>query len=264
MSDIILVLLLLVAAYYLQRSSNRAKQGAKKEKAADWLQVKNIDADGLITTEDDRFLLMLEVQPVSFALKSPVEQKMIWLAFRDCINMIPHPTRYKSESHPYDLEDYFQDVKARAVELDDLANTDYVEELHDMFKSMIELNQIQDRKYYVFLETDSRFLSELAADVSNPVIHDLLKRNKQNQQSVYDMDTIRQELMNSLRIIQASYHNVGIWTYAMRREEVIQYFDKTTNREIAGVLPLEEMLLRTAARGEPVQSFGKTLYEGAS
>jgi len=258
MTDLIVVVIAIVGFIWLQKSK---KTTTKKEKPADWFQVKAIDEDGLITTEDDRYLLMVSIQPVSFALKSPTEQKMIWSAFRDCINMISHPLRMKAEAHPYDLEDYFQDLKGKAVESGDDAIIDYVEEMRATFTYLIEQNKIQDRRYYLFLETDNHYLAELNAEISNPLLNDLLKSNAAKNHTS-DMETVRQELNNSYRVVKSVFHGVGIWTHQLNRNDVLHYLYRTGNREIASVLNLDDLLKRSAPQGEKVQSFGKIVYGG--
>jgi hypothetical protein len=257
-TDIIVILIAILLFIWLQKSKRTTP---KKEKAADWFQVKSIDEDGLITTEDDRYLLMVEIQPVSFALKSPTEQKMIWSAFRDCINMISHPIRMKAEAHPYDLDDYFLDLKGKAVETGDESIMSYVDEMKETFTNFLEQNKIQDRRYYLFLETDNRFLAELNAEISNPLLNDLLKSNAaKNMQS--DIDTVKQELNNSLRVVKTVFHGVGLWTHPLRREDVLQYLYRTGNRDIASALSLDELMERAAMGGEKIQSFGKIVYGG--
>lgn len=257
--DIILVVAIVGALLFLQ-FGGKSKKKIKKEEASDWFQVKDLSEDGLITTEDERYMFMLEVQPISFALKSPSEQKTIWISFREAINAIPHPLRFKSESHPYDLDGYFQDLKSQAYETNDPLDVQYVNELEETFLGMIEANKIQDRKYYVFLETDARYLLDLTTETSNPIINDLLRKNAARKNMDQDIDAVRQELTNSMRIIQSKFHAVGIMTTEMNERHVKQYLYRTQNREIAGLVTLDEMIDMIADDDQIPQSFGKSAY----
>jgi hypothetical protein len=257
-SDILLASLAVGGIVWLQKSKRKE---IPKEKASDWLQVQEITEDGLVLTEDNRYLLIVEVLPLSFVLKSLEEQKMIWSAFRECINMISHPIRLRTESHPYELEEYFQELRARATETDDVALMDYVGEMRETFSQYVEENQIQDRKYYLFLELDESYLAEAAAETTNPLLNDLFK--KASSKGSIDHDSIRQELKNSYQVAQSVFFNIGMMTRPLRRRnEVLAYFYSSANREMASVIPYEVMAERVAPKGSPVQSISKIQYGG--
>lgn len=253
--DYLLVLLCVGAIFWLQRSK-RNKKEIPKEKSGDWLQVQSIGEDGFVITEDQRYLFILEVQPVSFALKSPMEQKAIWSAFRDWLNMMTHPVRFRSESHLYDLHEYFQEIKAEAIEIG--GDLEYIQEMRRTFVHALEEQQVRDRRYYLILETDQRYLSEAGAGVSNPYLNDLLRRSS----TVNDNPEIaKQELLNSLRVTQSMFHNVGIWTQLLNREGVKSYLYRSANREMASLISWGELVENTASPNESIQSIGKIKYD---
>ncbi|MBY3621124.1 hypothetical protein HGO21_16360 [Acinetobacter sp. CUI P1] len=264
MTDYLLVAGLVAVYLWLHFSGKRKKKGLKKTKAADWFTVKKVDSDGLIYTEDDRYFYMIEVLPISFVLKSTIEQKIIWSTFRDFINAIPHPLRFKTESHPYKLEDYFEELAAEATDTGDVNNIEYVEEQRLMFTAYLERNQISDRYYYVFLETDNRYLNDMGAEFSNPLLNDILRKNSAKNSS-QDIDTARQELTNSTRICEGALRSIGMSTNLMDRKEVLKYLYRSGNREISSLITLEEMINRTAEENETLHSFSKMHYtKGAS
>lgn len=251
MSDYILGAILIAIFIWLQRSKKR--NVVPKEKACDWLQVKEIDEDGLITTEDDRYMLMVEIVPVSFELKSQMERKMVMSVFRETLNMISHPIRFRVESHPFDLEDYFADLKAKAIETGDPLNSQYVDELRYTFAYYIEQNKVQDRRYYIFLETDHEYLAELSIDTANPLLHSLMKK-RAAKDHVAELDAIKEDLLASLRIIQSMYHTVGLWTRPMKRKDVLSYLYNTVNREVSTALSYEDLEEKVAQPGEKITS----------
>jgi hypothetical protein len=253
MSDILLVLLAIGAVLWL-RKGKKSKE-IKKEKAGDFIQIQSLDPDGFITTEDQRYMMILEVQPVSFALKSPMEQTAIWSAFRDWVNMMTHPVRLRAESHPYDLHEYFQELKAQAIETG--GDLEYIQEMRETFLNALEEQQVRDRRYFLFLETDHRYLSEAGAGISNPYLNDLLRRSS----TVNDNPEIaKQELTNSLRVTQSILHNVGIWTQPLNGDGVKSYLYGSANRDMASLVSWAELQENVNPLNEKVQSLGKIQY----
>lgn len=224
-----------------------------KETSADLFEPKSIDEDGFIITEDDRYMMMLQVQPISFVLKSPTEQKMIWSAYRDWINMIPHPLRIRVESHPYDLNEYFQEMKANAIATGDPRNVEYSQELQNSFMQYLEEQKVQDQKCFIILETDYRYLQEVSMGIENPIIHDIMKKN--GKISSDNPEVAKQELMNSIRVTRAVLNNVKIITEPMKRNDVLNYFYGSVNREMASLSPLTDLDEMLIGDDEKVQTF---------
>lgn len=207
----------------------------QKESLSDLFQLKRLERDGFIITEDNRYAYMLEVNPVSFELKSQREQKMIWLAFRDWLNMLPHPVRLRIEDHPYDLNEYFQDLKAQAITSGSQHDLQYIEQMQATFADLMNDKKVQDKRYYIILETDSRYLLEQGFASKNPVLGSFV--SKAQSLAVENEDVARQELQNSIRVTQSILFNVGIYCYLLNRDQVLESLYRSGNREMASIIP---------------------------
>ncbi|CAI8944657.1 PHB domain-containing protein [Brevibacillus sp. IT-7CA2] len=247
--DIGVVIIAGILMYYLKRG----KKEKPKEKAVDWFKPKEIDEDGFIVTDDDRYMMMLRVQPISFILKSPQEQRAIWLTFREWLSMLSHPVRFRIESHPYDLQEYFHDLRSKAIEMGDVLNIQYVKEQEDVFNQVIQDQKIQDQQCFLVLETDYRFMDELAGAVTNPLISDVLQKFRKGQQSDY-REIAKQELLNSLRVTQSTFSNIKLYTAPMNRKDVKNYLNGSINREVSGLVSLDEFVQRVGGVGEDTVS----------
>ena len=213
------------------------KKPIKKEKPGDIFQVRRIDEDGMILTEDGRYMLMLEVYPISMELRSEREQMMIWSIFKNWLSALPHPSRWRVESQPHNFGDYFQELRARAISSQDQRQVAYVEELQEYFGQIFEQDTMRDKTFYLFLEIDERFFSDVNIDI--PVLTDILSRNRVNREQ--DEEIARKELFNSAEFTQSVFMSIGIQTKLMRRDDVIEYLYRNANRDIAPMVPLKTM-----------------------
>lgn len=263
LKDLLFILGLAVGWYFLSRNGKK-KSIKNKNSAADWLQVKQIDDDGLITTEEDQYVLMLEVLPIASALKSNLEFSMVWSGYRDLLNIVPHTTATRIETHPYNLDDYFNELKSTASDLDnESAETDlmYIADFENCMMGDLESNMVQDKKYYIRLETNAKYLVELAANFQNPMIQDLIRSTTSKNASV-DYDTIRLELWNSARLAQSIFHSHGLWVYPLdSREAVLSYLHKSANRDEASAIKTNDLIVNAMENTEKMDSFGKIAFD---
>lgn len=233
--DFIGLLLLAVAGFVWFKTKKVTR--TKKEKPGDLFQVKRVDDDGLIITEDGRYMLMLEVFPIALELRSEREQMMIWGIFKSWLSALPHPSRWRVESQHYNFSDYFHELKARAISSQDPQQIAYVEELQGYFSQLFDQDTMRDKRYYLFLEIDERFFSDLGVDV--PLLTDFLRRNRVNREQ--DEEIARKELYNSAEFTQSVFMSVGIQTRVMRRDDVLDYLYRNANRDAAPLVPLKDM-----------------------
>jgi hypothetical protein len=233
--DIVGLLLLAVVGFVWFKTKNATK--VKKEKPGDLFQVKRIDEDGLILTEDGRYLLMLEVFPISLELRSEREQMMIWGIFKSWLSALPHPTRWRVESQHYNFSDYFQELRAKAISSQDPQQIAYVEELQGYFGQLFDQDTMRDKRYYLFLEIDERYFSDLGVDI--PLLTDFLNQNRVNREQ--DEEIARKELYNSTEFTQSIFMSVGIQTKVMRRDDVLDYLYRNGNRDVAPLVAMKDM-----------------------
>ncbi|QDX90996.1 hypothetical protein EEL30_00565 (plasmid) [Brevibacillus laterosporus] len=222
----------------------KGKKEVPKEKAIDWFKPRRIEKDGFIETEDNRFMVMLEVQPIPFILKSPKEQSAIWSGFREWLSMIPHPVRFRVQSYPYSLQDYFYEIRQKALELGDLGNIQYNKELEEVFNHVILEQKIQDQRYFIILETDYRYLGDTGI-TNSPLFHDVMNKIKKHKQ-VDNYDVAKQELFNSVRLTQEVLFNIKINVSQMYKKDVLEYLYGAINREMSALMSLEEFEQKVA------------------
>ncbi|WP_126430050.1 hypothetical protein [Brevibacillus marinus] len=243
--DLVVVVLAAGVMVYLKRG----KKETPKEKAVEWFQPKEIDTDGFIVTEDDRYMMMLHVQPIPFVLKSPQEQRAIWLTFREWLSMMTHPVRFRVESHPYDLQAYFHELRTKAIEMGDMLNIQYVQEQEQTFNQVIQDQKIQDQRCYLILETDYRYLNDMSGLITNPLFNDFVQRFRKGQQADY-REIAKQELQNSLRVTLSTLENIKLFMTPMNRQDVLKYLHGAVNRETARFVPFHDFVQRVAGVDE--------------
>ncbi|MED0738868.1 hypothetical protein [Aneurinibacillus thermoaerophilus] len=244
-----------LAYFILNKRNKKAQETKPKETVEDWLQVKEIDEDGLIHTEDGRFLYILAVRPIPLFLKSKREKDIVWSAFRNVAEMVTHPIRLRSQSHPFRLDDYFQSLKGLAIEQEDAGNMEYAHELEETFGQIVELNKIQDQHYFLILEMSQRFAVELSAEITHPLLNEMVLKRAAMKPS--DIETIRQELRNSRSIVEQYFLGCGIHTLLLDKEGVLEYVYANVNREMAAIMPYQELKDRTALPNHSVPSLTK-------
>lgn len=232
--DFIGLLLLAVAGFVWFKTKKVTR--TKKEKPSDLFQVKRVDDDGLIITEDGRYMLMLEVFPIALELRSEREQMMIWNVFKSWLSALPHPTRWRVESQQYNFSDYFQELQAKALASQDPQQIGYVNELQAYFSQLFDQDSWRDKRYYLFLEIDERYFSDMGVDI--PLLSDFLNRNRVNREQ--DEEIARKELFNSAEFTQSVFGSVGIQTRIMKRDDVLDYLYRNANRDVAPLVTLKD------------------------
>ena len=78
-----------------------------------WLPVKNI-IGGVVITKDNRFVKILEVQPVNFYLKSPNDQRELVSAFAAYLKIAPDTLQIEARTLPPDTSDYIRQMEEYA------------------------------------------------------------------------------------------------------------------------------------------------------
>ncbi|AQS55651.1 hypothetical protein [Novibacillus thermophilus] len=260
-SDLLLVVLG-IAAFFLFRSSKKLK--APKENTSDLIQVERIDSDGLVETEDGWYVMYFRVTPVALPLKSPQEQSMIWNSFRDIVNTLSHRMTCRAESHHYDIQDYFQEYKAQAIQTEDADFIRYADELRDYFISLMEQQSVRDLQYILRLEINREDLSDFGFTFGNPTVEELLKKTKK-QDTVSDeemRDLARQELTNTYRVVRNYFNRVGVNIKQMEKKDVLDYLYRSSNRDTSPLLTWEEMEDHGVFRESEKVSVGKLRFEG--
>ena len=75
----------------------------RSESSQDFIPVKNI-RHGIIETVDDRYLKILEIEPINFMLRSDEEQLAIISSFANWLKISPMRLQFKSVTRKADSE----------------------------------------------------------------------------------------------------------------------------------------------------------------
>src|SRR5699024_7462845 len=75
--------------------------------AATYLPIKKIK-NGIIYTEDGRYVKMLEILPINFLLRSPSEQRNIVFSFLSYLKIAPIRMQFKIVSKKTDIAEYLE------------------------------------------------------------------------------------------------------------------------------------------------------------
>ena len=78
----------------------------------EWLPVTDI-RDGVVVTKDGRYLKILEVLPVNFYLKSPIEQQNIIYFFASYLKVAPDTLQIYVCTQRADMEGYTRRMRER-------------------------------------------------------------------------------------------------------------------------------------------------------
>jgi hypothetical protein len=90
----------------LGKNAGGEYQGSIQE----WLPIKNI-VDGVIVTKDLRFVKVIEVLPVNFHLKTPIERQNIIACFAAYLKTAPSNLQFRVITQKLDLGSYIEKMK---------------------------------------------------------------------------------------------------------------------------------------------------------
>lgn len=114
---------------------NAGKPGHYAESVQGWLPVADI-RDGVVITKDGRFVKILEVLPVNFALKSPMEQQNTIYYFSSYLKIAPDHIQFLAVTQKADIDAYIKRMRqayeaeenenCRAMIADNIAEIEYL------------------------------------------------------------------------------------------------------------------------------------------
>ena len=84
-------------AQVLQRKADRHGKLVKRQTLYDLLPIEKIE-NGILHTTDDRYIKILEIEPINFLLRSPREQRSVIYSFASLLKVSPVRLQFKSFS----------------------------------------------------------------------------------------------------------------------------------------------------------------------
>ena len=92
-------------AQVLQRKADRHGKLVKRQTLYDLLPIEKIE-NGILHTTDDRYIKILEIEPINFLLRSPREQRSVIYSFASLLKVSPVRLQFKSFSRKADVNAY--------------------------------------------------------------------------------------------------------------------------------------------------------------
>lgn len=89
-------------AQVLQRKADRHGKLVKRQTLYDLLPIEKIE-NGILHTTDDRYIKILEIEPINFLLRSPREQRSVIYSFASLLKVSPVRLQFKSFSRKADV-----------------------------------------------------------------------------------------------------------------------------------------------------------------
>mgnify|MGYP000224706257 FL=1 len=107
-------------AQVLQRKADRHGKLVKRQTLYDLLPIERIE-NGILHTTDDRYIKILEIEPINFLLRSPREQRSVIYSFASLLKVSPVRLQFKSFSRKADVNAYLDKLRRDAANEPDAA-----------------------------------------------------------------------------------------------------------------------------------------------
>ncbi len=118
--------------------------------------------DGIIETEDGRYVRILEVQPINFLHRSASEQRNIIYSFMGYLKIAPPEMQMKAVSKKADISGYLEDVKADMKAEPD-ARCRMLQEDYANLLCTVGYREAVTRRFFLIFQVDSRKKTEKEA-----------------------------------------------------------------------------------------------------
>ena len=107
-------------AQVLQRKADRHGKLVKRQTLYDLLPIEKIE-NGILHTTDDRYIKILEIEPINFLLRSPREQRSVIYSLASLLKVSPVRLQFKSFSRKADVNAYLDKLRRDAANEPDAA-----------------------------------------------------------------------------------------------------------------------------------------------
>ncbi len=116
----------------------------------EWLPVKNI-IGGVVVTKDRRFVKIVEVLPVNFHLKTPLEQQNIIHFFASYLKIAPNNLQIRVVTQRLDLEGYIAKMrKFREEEENEMCREMIEDNISEV--SYIAANEVTTHRFFIVFQ----------------------------------------------------------------------------------------------------------------
>lgn len=135
----------------------------RTEKKTSWISpaarqlmnIKSIRADAVFL-KDGRALAVLKVTPINFGTLGEEDKDTVIYGFLEFLNSINFPIQIVMRSVNLELEEYLRALKRRITQRDDKIALAYYEHFSDYMRSYIKVSKINDRHFYIILQSEKK------------------------------------------------------------------------------------------------------------
>lgn len=110
--------------------------------------------ENVILMKDNSARVVLKCSTINFLLKSNEEQDAIIMSFQRFLNSINFPVQIIVRSSKLDLDNYLQDLNAKAVKQKNPLLQNQTYEYIEYLKKLIEVAQIMKKEFYIVVPYD--------------------------------------------------------------------------------------------------------------
>ncbi|MHB1418651.1 MAG: hypothetical protein ACYCX4_03550 [Bacillota bacterium] len=268
MANYFTLVLIAAAVILLIWRPKQQKANKRPTSVQELFNFKNISPEGIVELPGSKFRLVLEVQPVNMALKSPGEQQAIWLSYRNLLNSLSLPATFLVQTRFMDLNDYIAELKILNKRAATQELSDYGNHQVEALQGKVETKNIRDKRYYIILRIDTSDMASIESGVvlGNQFVNQLLTGIKKQSLSEDDArDLAHQEMENMAGVVVSGLSNLGAEARVLNKSGALEMIYATFNRDMAstarfvdadsaGVLNLSPYSLTPflAAKGGPV------------
>lgn len=217
------------------KQEKRGKEEAKIKEASvqAYLEIAEI-RDNLIILKDNSLRAVLMVSSLNFDLKSEEEQEVIILSYQSFLNSLNFPAQILIRSKRLDLDNYlFQLEEKKKKELNEFIKAQ-IDEYINFIKSLLEISNIMDKKFYVVipfypsgLETGVEKVGALQK-IANSLNPTWVQKKKEE-----DFELHKAELLERVNLVVNGLNSLGLRAAQLATLDIIELFYEIYNLDSA-------------------------------
>lgn len=195
------------------------KEAAKKVKTQEYLPFTAVYNDVLIL-KGGEYRMILLVNSLNFSLKSEEEQTAIVYAFQGFLNSLSFPVQILVRSRQMDLSEYLKGLRERLTQETNELIRYQTQEYIDFVTKLISIANIMEKKFFVVVAHKSPKVRP--GGLLGPKAPHL-------QVPLSEFQTIREELLQKVQIIQQGLANVGLKSTPLTTSQIIELLYSSYN-----------------------------------
>jgi len=190
--------------------------------------------DDVIILKDGSLRAILMVSSLNFDLKSPQEQESIIVGYQDFLNSFNFPIQITIRSKKLELGSYMEKLKNKAQEETNEFIKIQIEQYGGFIKSLLEISNIMDKKFYVtipFYPTGLKTgiqkvgLFEKMANSINPTSSEKKKEE--------EFEINKKQLLERVSLVASGLNSLDLRAAQLSTIDLIEFFYEIYNLDTA-------------------------------